>query len=145
MWRVNRNFTLNYGLRYEMNTPPFNHTGTVAVPGRREHLRPVDGALRSPGQLNGVQNPVFARGKTAAPTDWLNLAPRVGFAWTPHFEDGLLATIFGKGDETVIRGGWDITYFDEGTNMFASTAGNNTGQSQALVAAAGTQFAAGQA
>ena len=67
----------------------------------------------------------------------------MGFAWTPHFENGLLAAIFGKGDETVIRGGWDITYFDEGTNMFASTAGSNTGQSQALVASAGTQFAPG--
>ena len=81
--------------------------------------------------------------KTAAPTDWLNLAPRVGFAWTPNFEDGLLGKIFGKGEETVIRGGWDITFFDEGTNMFASTAGNNTGQSQALVASAGTQFPPG--
>jgi hypothetical protein len=106
-----------------------------SVPRRREHLRTIT-RLFQPGELNGVQNPVFARNKIAAPTDWLNLAPRVGFAWTPHFESGLLATLFGKGDETVIRGGWDITYFDEGTNMFASTAGNNTGQSQALVAAA---------
>ena len=73
----------------------------------------------------------------------MNLAPRVGFAWTPHFDDGLLGTIFGKGDETVIRGGWDITYFDEGTNMFASTAGNNTGQSQALRADAGNAVRAG--
>ena len=142
MWRVNQNFTLNYGLRYEMNTPPYNHTSTVAFPDDANIYGPST-ALFAPGQLNGVQNPVFARGKTAAPTDWLNLAPRVGFAWTPRFENGLLAAIFGKGDESVIRGGWDITYFDEGTNMFAGTAGNNTGQSQALVAAAGTQFAPG--
>ena len=142
MWRVNRNFTLNYGLRYEMNTPPYNHTGTVAFPDDANIYGPST-ALFAPGQLNGVQNPVFSRGKTAAPTDKLNLAPRVGFAWTPHFEGGLLGAIFGKGEETVIRGGWDITYFDEGTNMFAETAGNNTGQSQALVASAGTQFAPG--
>ena len=83
--------------------------------------------------MNGVQEPVFRRTKKAAGTDWLNLAPRVGFAWTPDFGDGLLGTIFGRGDETVFRGGWDITYFDEGTNMFASTAGNNTGQSQVLL------------
>jgi hypothetical protein len=142
MWRVNRNFTLNYGLRYETNTPPFNHTGTVAFPDDANIYGPST-RLFQPGELNGVQNPVFTRNKVAAPTDWLNLAPRVGFAWTPHFESGLMATIFGKGDETVIRGGWDITYFDEGTNMFASTAGNNTGQSQALLASAGTQFAVG--
>ena len=136
MWRVNRNFTLNYGLRYETNTPPYNHTSTVAFPDDANIYGPST-RLFQPGELNGVQNPVFARNKVAAPTDWLNLAPRVGFAWTPHFESGLLATIFGKGDETVIRGGWDLTYFDEGTNMFASIAGNNTGQSQALVASAG--------
>src|SRR5262249_28979071 len=34
--------------------------------------------------------------------------------------------------ETVIRGGYDVTYYDEGTNMFASTAGNNQGQGQTL-------------
>jgi len=141
-WRVNRNLTLNYGLRYEMNTPPYNHTGTVAFPDDANIYGPST-ALFAPGQLNGVQNPVFARAKTAAPTDWLNLAPRIGFAWTPHFEGGLLGAILGKGEETVIRGGWDITYFDEGTNMFASTAGANTGQSQALVASSGTQFAPG--
>src|SRR6185503_16826854 len=141
-WRVNRNLTLNLGLRYEINTPPYNHTGTVAFPDDANIYGPST-ALFAPGQLNGVQNPVFARGKKAAPTDKLNLAPRAGFAWTPHFEGGLVAKIFGKGDETVFRGGFDVTYFDEGTNMFASTAGNNTGQSQALVATAGTQFPVG--
>ena len=115
-----------------MNQPPFNHTGTVAFPDDANIFGPST-ALFQPGTLDGVQEPVFRRTKKAAGTDWLNLAPRVGFAWTPDFGDGLLGTIFGRGDETVFRGGWDITYFDEGTNMFASTAGNNTGQSQALL------------
>ena len=33
----------------------------------------------------------------------------------------------------MFRGGYDLTYYDEGTNMFASTAGNNIGQSQTLL------------
>ena len=37
-----------------------------------------------------------------------------------------------QGAETVIRGSYDLTYYDEGTNMFAATAGNNPGQSQSL-------------
>ncbi|HEX7779227.1 MAG TPA: carboxypeptidase-like regulatory domain-containing protein, partial [Vicinamibacterales bacterium] len=131
-WRVTPQFTLNYGLRYEMNQPPFNHTGTVAFPDDANIFGPST-ALFQPGTLNGVQDPVFRRAKVAAGTDWLNLAPRVGFAWTPLFGDGWLGKVFGRGDETVFRGGWDITYFDEGTNMFASTAGNNTGQSQVLL------------
>ena len=42
-------FTLNYGLRWEVNQPPFNHTGDDAVPGLREHARPVDARSSSPG------------------------------------------------------------------------------------------------
>jgi hypothetical protein len=142
-WRLNPNFTLNAGLRYEINTPPYNHTGTVAFPDDANIYGPST-ALFQPGVLNGVANPVFAQRKVAAPTDWMNLAPRIGFAWTPRFASGgLLGKVFGTGDETVFRGGWDVTYFDEGTNMFASTAGNNTGQSQVLLASAGTQFTAG--
>ncbi len=62
----------------------------------------------------------------------MNIAPRVGFAWTPRL-GGLLAKVFGSNDETVFRGGYDVTYFDEGTNMFAGSAGNNPGQSQSLL------------
>ena len=131
-WRMTPDFTLNYGLRYEINAPPFNHTSTVAFPDNANIYGPST-QLFAPGEMNGVENPVFRRGSVAAGTDWLNLAPRVGFAWTPRFGDGFFAKVFGQGEETVIRAGWDITYFDEGTNMFASTAGANTGQSQALV------------
>jgi hypothetical protein len=141
-WRVTPNFTLNAGLRYEFNTPPFNHTGTVAFPDDANIYGPSSD-LFEPGVLDGVPNPVFRRAKTAAGTDWMNVAPRVGFAWTPNFGDGMFGRIFGTGQETVIRGGWDITFFDEGTNMFASTAGNNTGQSQARVFQAGQGFPIG--
>jgi hypothetical protein len=63
----------------------------------------------------------------------VNPAPRLGFAWLPNFKGGILAKIFGTGADTVFRGSYDITYYDEGTNMFAATAGNNPGQSQGLL------------
>ena len=141
-WRVNPNFTLNMGLRYEINAPPFNHTDTVLFPDDANIYGPST-RLFAPGELNGVQDPVFERLKVAAGTDWMNLAPRVGFAWTPKFEDNIWGRIFGRGEETVFRGGYDLTYFDEGTNMFASTAGNNTGHSQVRLATAGTNFPIG--
>ena len=43
------NFTLNYGLRYEMNQPPFNHTGTVAFP--------------DDANIYGPSTPLFASGR----------------------------------------------------------------------------------
>lgn len=130
-WRVTPALTLNYGLRWEMNQPPFNHNGTTAFPDDANLFGPST-ALFHPGELNGILNPTMKRGKKAAGTDWNNVAPRAGFAWAPNFKEGVLGSIFGKGQETVFRGGYDLTYYDEGTNMFASTAGNNPGQSQVL-------------
>lgn len=141
-WRATPNLTLNYGLRWEALQPPFNHTNTTLFPDDANLLGPSS-RLFAPGELNGIQDPVIKRGMYAAKTDWSNWAPKVGFAYTPRFENGLVAAIFGKGEETVFRGGYDITYFDEGTNMFASTAGNNPGQTQSMLIQPGTSFTAG--
>src|SRR4029450_6463178 len=59
--------------------------------------------------------------------------PNAGFSWTPTFKSGLLGRLFSSDQKSVIRGGYALTYYDEGTNMFASTAGNNPGQSQSLL------------
>lgn len=132
-WRMTPDFTLNYGLRWEALQPPFNHTNTAVFPDEANLYGPST-ALFQPGVLNGIQDPVLRRGKYASKADYNNFAPRVGFAWTPNFQEGgFLARLFGTGEDTVFRGGWDVTYFDEGTNMFASTAGNNPGQSQSLL------------
>jgi hypothetical protein len=118
---VTPDFTFNYGFRYEMSAAPYNHTGTAVFPDYANFLGPST-ALFQPGVLNGVATPTEQRGKDAGGTDWFNPAPRLGFAWTPNFDDGILAKIFGKGQDSVIRGSYDITYYDEGTNMFSGTA-----------------------
>ncbi len=130
-WRTSPNFTVNYGFRWELAGAPHSHTGVSTFPDYANLLGPSTG-LFQPGVLNGVQNPVLERAKVAAKADLVNPAPRAGFAWTPQFESGILAKLFGKGPESVIRGGYDLTYYDEGTNMFASTSGNNPGQGQSL-------------
>lgn len=131
-WRLTPDFTLNYGLRWEALQPPYNNTNTAHFPDYANLLGPST-RLFAPGELNGISDPVLTRGKYAARADWNNWAPRIGFAWAPKFDGGLLSKVFGRGEETVFRGGYDVTYFDEGTNMFASTAGNNPGQSQSLL------------
>lgn len=141
-WRATPNLTLNLGVRWEALQPPYNHTNTTLFPDYANLFGPST-RLFAPGELNGIQDPVIKRGKYAAKTDWNNWAPKAGFAYTPRFESGLLSAIFGRGEETVFRGGYDITYFDEGTNMFASTAGNNPGQTQSLLIQPGNAFVAG--
>ncbi|HTV54571.1 MAG TPA: carboxypeptidase regulatory-like domain-containing protein [Terriglobia bacterium] len=70
-WRVKPDLTLNLGIRYEYANPPwdkYNHT---------EWFNPAIGQIQysSLGQVrNGVINP-----------DYDNIAPRMGFAWSPSF------------------------------------------------------------
>jgi hypothetical protein len=141
-WRMTPDFTLNYGIRYEMSAAPYSHTGTAVFPDYANFLGPST-ALFQPGVLNGVLNPTMRRGTSAGGTDWANVAPRAGFAWTPNFKGGILATLFGTGAETVFRGSYDVTYYDEGTNFFSGTAGNNPGQGQSLLIQPGINFQPG--
>lgn len=84
-WRVARNVTMTYGLRWELNLPPGDCCDRVFVPDR-----PIDGS----------QGPV-----TYVPDDnWFDrtnataFAPRISFAWTP------------RGEKTVIRAGYGIAF-----------------------------------
>lgn len=90
-WKVTPNFTLSYGLRYELpgNTVddlvPFNNK-IVAAAGNDERYR-----------------------FTPVPkTDKNNFQPRIGFSWSPKGKDGLLGKVTG-GDRFVLRGGYART------------------------------------
>jgi hypothetical protein len=127
-WKVRPNLTLNYGLRYVLQTPfyPLNNsyfTGTV------EDVYGVSGVgnVFKPGTLTG-RKPQFVqydKGEGAAKTDKNNLAPSVGVAWQPRLEDGFLRTILGA--EPVIRGGFAIAYNRNGMADFTNVFGDNPG------------------
>lgn len=142
-WRVNPNFTLNYGLKYEINGSPYSKLENANFPNVANLYGPST-ELFQPGQLNGIAAPTISRGKYAAKIDYNNFAPNAGFAWTPMLDDGILAKIIGKGQNSVIRGGYALTYYDEGTNMFAFNAGGNPGLGQTLRLQPGAGFQPGQ-
>jgi len=48
--------------------------------------------------------------KTLAPTDYKNFGPRVGFAYSPGFSDGILGKIFGGPGKTSIRTAFGMYY-----------------------------------
>lgn len=77
-WRISRRFTLNYGLRWEVNTPfaDVRDRMNAFVPGVQSTVRPdAPRGLLFPGD-KGIDGGI-------APTFYKALMPRFGFAWDP--------------------------------------------------------------
>jgi len=92
-WHVTNNLTVNLGLRFEDHTPVYE------IKDRAVGFGLYSGAIIQPG-------------KNGASRDWYNnylgigdWNPRIGFSWTP----GML------GGKTVIRGGYGISQYLEGS------------------------------
>ncbi len=89
-WRVTPRLTLNLGLRYELNTVPYDKAGTQVAPDK---------------PLDGSQGPVTfepagpGTGRSWFKTDKNNFAPVLGFSWDP----------WGNG-RTAVRGSYRIAY-----------------------------------
>jgi len=90
-WRVSSKLTLNLGLRYDIYTPFTEKHNDLA------NFDPTNAAMLAAGQVqvagvNGVSNSVNIG------TQWADLQPRIGFAWT-------------LGHGTVLRGGFGTSYW----------------------------------
>jgi Carboxypeptidase regulatory-like domain len=94
-WRVRPNLTLNLGLRYENSGAPYN---VIPFPTFAGFDQPIDTRVEQKRDNN-------------------NFAPRVSFAYTPHF----FKKIFGE-DRTVIRGGFAVNYDFFFSNILENTA-----------------------
>lgn len=104
-WRARSNLTINAGLRWDVIMPfweKYNQLQTW-VPEAKSTLYP--GAL--PGLLVAGDPGIP---KTLAPTNYGNFAPRIGFAYTPSFDQGLLSKIFGSNGQSSIRASYGIFY-----------------------------------
>jgi outer membrane receptor protein involved in Fe transport len=114
-FKIRPNLTLNLGVRYEYTGQPINLLHDLTV--NRESN--ASSAFFNPALPLSVRTVPFI------PPDKNNFAPRVGFAYTPHF----WKSIFGE-DATVIRGGFSIAYDPAFYNILLNV------QNQAPVSAA---------
>ena len=104
-WKLKPNLTLNYGLRWELNTPiaDIAHHVQTYRPGQVSTVYPCENTASTDCSS---QSPVglVVPGDTGIPpgltqTYYKSFAPRIGMAWSP-----------GNSGKTSIRAGWGMFY-----------------------------------
>jgi hypothetical protein len=104
-WRARRNLTVNAGLRWDVIAPwweKYNQLQTY-IAGAQSKLFPG-----APQGMVVAGDPGVPR--TIAPIGYRNFAPRVGLAYSPSPEGGLLRTLLGASGESSIRASFGMFY-----------------------------------
>ena len=130
-WKLKPNLTLNYGLRWEFNTPQADGGDRIQAfrPGQATGiypcvLSPADPLLGSFGSSDcspqGPGRSVFPLGlvfpgDAGVPSGLTNnylkaFAPRLGLAWSPKWSEGWLAKVTGGPGKSSVRLGWGMFY-----------------------------------
>lgn len=126
-WKIKPNLTLNYGLRWELDTPPTDIAGHVETfrPGQNSTVHPCSLTPSSEAYFGVASSNCNAAGVTptglVVPGDkgvpagmtstyYKAFAPRLGLAYSPNFDSGILGKIFGSNGKTSIRTGWGLFY-----------------------------------
>lgn len=116
-WRIRHNLSLNFGLRYEYNTPPKEKNNLI----ERTFTDPL---LNNPNVRD--INTFIAGRTTIFDPDKNNFEPRVGLAWSPN--------VFGTDHTTVVRAGFGVFHdqilgavVSQSRNVFPNFVTLNTG------------------
>ncbi|HEY2975281.1 MAG TPA: carboxypeptidase regulatory-like domain-containing protein [Pyrinomonadaceae bacterium] len=89
-WRFRPNLTLNLGVSYSYQQVPLG--------------------ARTSQALNSISSVPGLLEFRAPKTQTKNFAPKVGFAWSPDYKDGMLGRIFGSSGKSSIRAGFSMGY-----------------------------------
>jgi hypothetical protein len=105
-WRIRKNFTLNYGLRWDRVEPWYEKYNQIAT------FAPGEQSVVFPGAPAGILFPGDPGvPRTIAPAGNLDFAPRVGLAWSPSAGSGsLLGKLLGAPGKTSIRASYGMFY-----------------------------------
>src|SRR6267378_5185591 len=125
-YKVKDNFTLNYGVRYEYPSAihQVRNQATNFIPGvgpvllGSNKVLAIDTTKSGPASFFFTQAP-SALSDTGTNADKNNIAPVLGFAYTPRFAPSVFGT-----DKTVIRGGFRVGYDEIFNNIPANMALN---------------------
>ena len=124
-WKINPSLTLNYGLRWELDTPladALHHVQTFR-PGQNSTVYPcvltpaeqasfgVSTCAEAGVQPTGLVVPGDKGIPSGLTQTYYNaFAPRIGIAYSPNFTSGALGRLFGANGKSSIRAGWGLFY-----------------------------------
>ncbi len=131
-WKIRPNVTLNYGLRWELDTPIADVSRHVQTfrPGQADTIYPcvispagsfstgfAPGTPCGPGSVGQSVFPLglVIPGDKGIPdgmtqTYYKAFAPRIGLAWSPNADSGFISKLTGGPGKTSIRTGWGLFY-----------------------------------
>src|SRR6266478_3191333 len=108
-WRLKSNLTLTYGLRYSLLQPIYEVNGNQVAPNislndffNKRMTGMVQGLSFAPNFSVDLAGPANGRPPLWA-WDYKDIAPRVSFAWSPGYKDGLLRSLFGGPGKSSFR------------------------------------------
>ena len=150
-FKVKRNLTITYGLRYSIFTPPYETTGREVVPSTsisEFFAERVGGqAVGYPGFALPTSMITYALGgpvnnaKGYYPIDYKDIAPRLAVAYAPE-SGSWLERVMGKG--SVFRAGAGIIYDHYGSSMVSALAsGGSPGLASSVAQPVNTNFTTG--
>jgi len=126
-WKLRPNLTLNYGLRWELNTPLTDIGQKVQTfrPGENSRIFPcvlpttsplyVAGSVTTCDQAGVTPTGLVVPGDPGVPqgltnTYYKGFAPRLGLNWSPDSKDGWLGKLTGGPSKTSVSTGYGIFY-----------------------------------
>jgi outer membrane receptor protein involved in Fe transport len=126
-WKIKPNLTLNYGVRWELNTPltDIGHKVQTFRPGQDSSIYPCTLPTTSPLYVAGSVTTCDQAGVTPVglvfpgdknvplgltDTYYKAFAPRLGLNWSPAVHDGWLAKLTGGPSKTSISMGYGMFY-----------------------------------
>lgn len=117
-WRIRPDLTVTYGLRWQYHSVPFEANGYESVPTTNiDQVFNARVAAAAAGVSGNDAAPLVSYNLGGAANnqpgyykpDYHDFGPRLGIAYSPSFNDGLLGAIFGN-RKTTVRAGGGIYY-----------------------------------
>jgi hypothetical protein len=127
-YKMRPNLTLTLGLRYSLFPAPYETDGFEAVPTinlgnwfstRADNMVQGIGSWADPLVSFELGGPANHKSGFYS-TDFHNFAPRLGVAWSPNYNDGLLKALFGGPGKSSIRAGFGIVYDRVGQGLLST-------------------------